>query len=99
MYLQLRLDAVVLNTLLLDSFVHRSRRSTATVDVLLRRGCLDRRPASPLLLQPCSLLYQVQGKLLVLPVHVEPLIRCSFDPDLCSSAFGVSSRFFSELFV
>ena len=57
--LQFCLDAVVLNTLLLGSFVHRSRRSTATVDVLLRRGCSDRRPASPLLLQPCSLLHRV----------------------------------------
>ena len=66
--LQLHLDAMVLNPLLRDRFVHCSRQNTATDDVLLRRVCSDRRTTLLLLLRPRSLLQRVRGELLDLPV-------------------------------
>ena len=68
MYLWLRLDAMVLNPLLLDRFVHCSRRNTAIDDVLLRRVCSDRRTTLLLLLRLGLRLQGVRGELLVLPM-------------------------------
>ena len=57
--LQLHHDAVVLYDPLISHFDHHSHRSIATDDGLLRRACLERRPTSPLLLQPCALLSRI----------------------------------------
>jgi len=50
-YLRLRLDAVVLNPLLLGRFAHYSRWNFATDDVLLRRVYSARRTSLLLLLR------------------------------------------------
>ena len=62
--LQLRHYAVVLYDPLISHFDHHNHRSIATDDGLLRRACSERRPASSLLLRPCSFLSRVRGEVL-----------------------------------
>ena len=55
---------MVLYDPLISHFDHDSYLHIAIDDDLLRRACSERRPASSLLLRPCSLLSRVRGEVL-----------------------------------